>query len=90
MADLTRTDIKAFTDALRAFCRENEITMGIDNPDDKPAVVYYVFWQVLSNKGCMFDVDFDAVDDIEETIKYGLERLRDIYDKKYLKLTGEK
>lgn len=75
MSNFTRLSMKTVYDSLHAFCNEHDINMGVDESDNRPNVIKYVFFYVRTGRGCMIVFDFEQVEDLDKAIDICLDRL---------------
>ena len=73
--NFTRRSIRVTTDALRVFASEYGINMGIDDSDNRPNVIKYVFYHTMSGKGTVIIIDFMQVEYLDKCIDTVIERL---------------
>ena len=79
MANFTRRDVKTVEDSLRLFGRENNIQIGIDDSDNRPNVYRYICYHNESHMTCMIHIDFEQVEDLDDSITKSLDFLREYF-----------
>lgn len=67
MGIYTRSNMNSIKYDLKEYCYKWNIDMGIDESDDRPYVVRYVFQR--EGYGCAVEIDFTQIVDIHEVVE---------------------
>lgn len=79
--NFTKRSMRVTTDALRVFASNHNLIMGIDvHSDNRPNIIKYVFYHVVSGKGVLIIVDFMQVEHLDKSIDVIIERLIDKFN----------
>lgn len=79
--NFTRRSMRVTTDALRVFASNHNLVMGVDiYSDNRPNIIKYVFFHLISGKGALIIVDFMQVEHLDKSIDTTIERLINEFD----------